>query len=384
MKNATSKSILSLTALPILFCFFIMGFVDFVGTATNYVKQDFALSDTLANTLPMMVFIWFAIFSIPTGVLMNKIGRKNTVLLSLLFTIVGLMLPIISYSFASVLIAFGLIGIGNTILQTSLNPLVTNIVTEDRLASSLTLGQFMKAIASFLGPVLAAFTAKSFGDWKMTFVVFAITTILSGAWLFVSRIPREESATDYIGFGKTFSLLGDKNILLLFIGILAIVGVDVGLNTSIPKLLMYKTNIALENASMGTSCYFVARTIGAFTGAFLLTRINGSKFLFWSMLVAAIALAALLSIADLYFMYAAIFIIGFACANVFSIIFSFALNYKKDSANEISSLMITGVAGGALIMPIMGAVADMAGQIASMGVLFVCLAYMGTLSLKMK
>ena len=139
--------------LPVLFGFFVMGFVDLVGIATNYVKQDFMLSDTLANLLPMTLFLWFAVLSVPTGIMMNKLGRKNTVILSMVITFLAMLIPLISYSFPMMLVAFGLLGIGNTIIQVSLNPLLTNVVRGDRLTSSLTLGQFIKAIASFLGPI---------------------------------------------------------------------------------------------------------------------------------------------------------------------------------------------------------------------------------------
>lgn len=371
-------------AIPITMCFFVMGVVDFVGIATNYVKKDFGLTDTMANTLPMMVFIWFALLSIPSGMLMNKIGRKNTVALSLLFTFIGLFLPMISYTFFTVLIAFSLIGIGNAVLQTSLNPLVTNVISPNRLTSMLTFGQFMKAIASFLGPILAGFMAKQFGDWKLAFVVFACATVLSGIWLIITHVPREGITEKSMSFTKVLSLLKDKYIFSLFLGILFIVGIDVGLNTSIPKLLMSQTNIPLEEAGMGTTYYFVARTIGAFVGSILLTRLASNRFLLCNMIIAIIALAVLLLVDNTTTMFIAIVILGFTCSNVFSIIFSYALSYKEESANEMSSLMIMGVAGGALIMPIMGVIADLNGQVASLSLLFICILYITYLSLRLE
>lgn len=68
--------------LPMMLCFFAMGFVDLVGIASNYVKADLNLTDSQANIFPSLVFFWFLIFSVPTGMLMNRIGRKKTVLLS--------------------------------------------------------------------------------------------------------------------------------------------------------------------------------------------------------------------------------------------------------------------------------------------------------------
>ena len=89
---------------PIMLAFFAMGFVDLVGIATNYVKADFGLSDTMANLFPSMVFFWFLVFSVPTGMLMNRIGQKKTVLLSLVVTALALLLPLLNYSFASMLV----------------------------------------------------------------------------------------------------------------------------------------------------------------------------------------------------------------------------------------------------------------------------------------
>ena len=63
---------------PVMLCFFAMGFVDLVGIASNYVKDDLQLTDSVANIFPSLVFFWFLIFSVPTGMLMNKIGRKKT------------------------------------------------------------------------------------------------------------------------------------------------------------------------------------------------------------------------------------------------------------------------------------------------------------------
>ena len=83
-----------LAIIPVMLCFFVMGFVDLVGIASNYVKADLGLSDSVANIFPSLVFFWFLIFSVPTGMLMNKIGRKKTVLLSLIVTIVSLFLPL--------------------------------------------------------------------------------------------------------------------------------------------------------------------------------------------------------------------------------------------------------------------------------------------------
>ena len=402
MKQEMSMS----KALPVLFGFFIMGFVDVVGIATNYVKRDFGLTDSIANLLPMMVFLWFAVFSIPTGLLMNKIGRKKTVVLSMVITFIAMLIPLLVYQFEVILVAFALLGIGNTILQVSLNPLLTNVVRGDRLTSSLTWGQFIKAIASFLGPIIAGFAAASLGNWKLLFPIFAFVTLLSSLWLYFTTINEEPITGKTSSFVECFKLLGDKTILLLFLGIFLVVGVDVGLNTTIPKFLMERCSIPLEEAGYGTSLYFVARTMGAFIGAILLVKLSARKFFIVSMIVAIVAMLAALMlsnqfslnidltlsskhhfsmiISNLWALLILIFVIGFAVANVFSIIFSAALKKKPERANEISGLMIMGVSGGALFPWLMGLVSDSYNQGAAFGVLLGLLFYLLFLAFSLK
>ena len=361
---------------PILFGFFVMGFVDVVGIATNYVKNDFGLSDTMANLIPMMVFLWFAIFSIPTGILMRKIGRRNTVALAMLITTGAMILPLIGYNFTLVLIAFALLGIGNTILQVSLNPMVAAVVSPDKTTSVLTLGQFLKAVSSFLGPLIAVAAASYLGNWKGIFAIYALITLVSLFWLISTVREEVTDGGETTSFGAIASLLKDKYILALFGGILFVVGIDVGLNTTIPKLLMDKCQIALEEAGLGTSLYFSAKTIGTFLGAFLLARLSAQKFFFHSMWIAIVAFIVLLASNNLAVMLTMIVIVGLTCANVFSILFSYALQHRAELDNEISALMIMGVSGGALITPLMGLLADQFGQVAGMSLLLVGILYL--------
>ena len=157
----TNRKSFLLQIIPVMLCFFVMGFVDLVGTASNYVQKDLNLTDSEANLFPSLVFFWFLIFSVPTGILMNRIGRKKTVLVSLIVTAASLFIPAFGDSYMVMLVSFSLLGIGNAIMQTSLNPLVTNLISGDKLASTLTFGQFVKAIASFLAPVIAAWGATT-------------------------------------------------------------------------------------------------------------------------------------------------------------------------------------------------------------------------------
>lgn len=369
------QSIKLVQILPILFGFFVMGFVDVVGISTSYVKQDFQLNDKLANLLPMMVFVWFAVFSLPTGILMGKIGRKKMVLVSAGITFVAMLIPLISYSFPMVLTAFALLGIGNTILQVSLNPLLTDVVDKQKLTSMLTLGQFIKAISSFLGPIIAGTAAGVFGNWKLIFPVYAVATLISFVWLQLTPIREtRENTTVSTGY-KIISLFKNKKLLLLFSIILLIVGFEIGLMTAVPKYFMEKYSLPLDRGALGCSLYYAARTIGTFIGSFVLLKISPRKFMLSTLTTAILFFVVFMVTGSVWILMVSLFIVGLTCANVFAIVFGAALETDPSKTNEISALMIMGVAGGALIPPVMGAVADATNQFTSLFVLLATLIY---------
>ena len=359
--------------LPVLFGFFIMGFCDVVGIATSYVKADFELSETVAGFLPSMVFLWFLLLAVPAAIFMNRIGRKKTVLMSMLVTIVGMIIPFVDYNLYTCLMAFALLGIGNTILQVSLNPLLTNVV----LASSLTAGQVLKAVSSFCGPYIAAFAATELGNWQYLFPIFALLTLISMGWLMFARIHEEAPEQSTSSWGATFGLLKDRTILLLFLGIVFVVGVDVGINTVAPKLLIERCSFNVTEAGGGSSVYFAFRTIGAFVGTFLLTRVSGNKYFRVNILVAIAAMIVLFFMSGQYSILALIALIGFTCSSIFSLIFSMAIQARPEKANEISGLMVTGIFGGAVIPPLMGYCTDLIGtQAGSLVVILGCMCYL--------
>ena len=371
-KNSVSRSVL-----PVLFGFFVMGFCDVVGIATSYVKADFHLTETIAGFLPSMVFLWFLLLSVPTAILMNKIGRKQTVMLSMLVTVVGMFVPFASYNMVTCMIGFALLGIGNTILQVSLNPLLTNVVKGDALTSSLTTGQVVKAVSSFTGPFIAAFALNSLGNWHYLFPIFAAITVLSALWLMFTSVPKEQETVSSSSLGATFSLLKDKTILLLFLGIVFVVGTDVGMNTVAPKLLIERLNMPLAQAGFGSSVYFAFRTAGALLGAILLAKINEMKYFRVNMFIAITAMIALFFTKEQYAMLALVGVVGFTCSSIFAVIYSMAIQARPEKANEISGLLITGVFGGAVIPPLMGLATDAIGsQVGSLIVILLSICYL--------
>lgn len=362
---------------PVLFGFFIMGFCDLVGISVTYAKDMFGWSETKAGFLPSMVFFWFLVLSVPTAILANKIGRKNTVMISMLFTFIGMLIPFFIFNEITCYLAFGLLGIGNTILQVSLNPLLTNVVKKERLTSSLTAGQFIKAISSFLGPLVAGFSSLYLGSWEKMFPIYAVITLISSLWLYFTRIEEAGNEEKSLSFGHILSLLGDSRILLLFLGILCIVGLDVGMNTVTPKLLIERTGVEIEAAGYGTSWYFAARTLGTFIGAFLLAKVSARSYFRVNMLIVLLALCVLFIVSTQASILTMVSIIAFAASSIFAVIYGIALQLYPQKANEISGLMITGVAGGAVIPPLMGISADRFGnQTGSLLIIGICVIYL--------
>lgn len=376
--------------IPVMLAFFAMGFVDLVGIASNYVKADLNLTDSEANIFPSLVFFWFLIFSVPTGMLMNRIGRKKTVLLSLFVTFFSLLLPIFGDGYMLMLISFSLLGIGNALMQTSLNPLLSNIISGDKLASSLTFGQFVKAIASFLAPYIAMWGAMavipSFGlGWRILFPVYMVVAVITILLLGATQIDEEKPEGKPSTFGECFALLGKPFILLCFIGIMCHVGIDVGTNTTAPKILMERLGMGLHDASFATSLYFIFRTAGCFLGAFILSRMSAKIFFGISVAMMALAMVGLSLFHGKEIIYICIGLIGFGNSNVFSIIFSQAIQSMPQRKNEISGLMIMGLFGGTVFPLFMGFLSDaMASQLGAVIVLSVGVLYLMLLCPKLK
>lgn len=375
--------------IPVMFCFFAMGFVDLVGTASNYLKVDLHLTDTLANIFPSLVFFWFLIFSVPTSLLMNKIGRKKTVMVSLLITLLSLIIPMFGSSYAVMLIAFSLLGIGNALMQTSLNPLVSNLIAPSRLASTLTFGQFVKAIASFLAPIIAAWgfatSMPTLGyGWRVLFPIYAAVCLLSVAIL--GATPIEEERPDKASSVKDcLKLLGRPFILLCFLGIMCHVGIDVGTNATAPKLLVERLGFTTDEATFATSVYFIFRTIGCFSGSFILRYWKARSFFALSVAMMLVAMIALFFSGSVASIYVCVGLIGFGNSNIFSIIFSQALINAPEEKNEVSGLMIMGLFGGTIFPLAMGLASDaMCSQNGAVAVMLVGVAYLLLYTFKFK
>lgn len=388
IKTAAVKKSTMMQMVPVMLSFFVMGFVDLVGSATNFVKEDLGLSSAEAGFIPSLVFFWFFIFSVPTGMLMNKIGRKKTVLLSQIITLVSLIIPIFFEDYAAMLIAFSLLGIGNAVMQTSLNPLVSGLISPEKLASTLTFGQFVKAIASLLAPYLMAWGAAAmipaFGlSWRIVFPIFAIVNVLTITALSATPIT-EERPDKVTGFFECLRLLGIPFVLLCFVGIMCHVGIDVGTNTFAPQILQEKIGLSVSEAVIGTQIYFYFRLGGCLLGSYVLAKVPAKPFFAFSVACMLAGMICLFTAASEIVVLAGCALIGFGNSNVFSVVFSQALIAQPREKNEVSGLMIMGLIGGTVFPLCMGFAQGFAGVNGAVAVMTVGVAYLIFYTLKIK
>jgi fucose permease len=379
MKMKKQNSIM--TAFPVLFGFFVMGFCDIVGISSDYVQRSFNWSPMMTGFVPSMVFVWFLFLGIPIGNRMNKWGRKNTVLVSMVITIVGMILPLLAYDGVTCMVAYALLGIGNAILQVSLNPLLNNVITNKAfLTSSLTVGQVIKAASSLVGPEIVLLAVHYWGGdkWYYCFPILGFITLLSTVWLIATPIERERNVVSNsdLSMRNTFALLKDRTILLLFLGIFFIVGVDVATNFISSKLMSIRFGWSDEQVKFAPQVYFLSRTIGALLGAFLLTRIAEMRYFRINIVACVVSLLVLIGVEKDVVNIVCIGAVGFFASSVFSIIYSMALQARPEKANQISGLMITAVAGGGVVTPVIGFAIGTVGIIGGVVVTLACVLYL--------
>lgn len=379
--NAVQTSVMA-AMIPIMFCFFSMGFVDLCGVGASQMKAELGLTNTQANLVPTLTFVWFFICAVPVSLLMNRIGRKNTVIVSMIITCIAMAAPIFTSSYWGLVIAFSLIGIGNVFLQTSLNPLVSNVIAPQKLASTLTFGQFIKAFVGISGPLILAWCLSSmlpnFGlGWRAMFPWYGIIGVI--ATILICRVSIQEEKSDKVsGFGECIRLLGDGFVFCCFLTIICHVGIDVGTNSTAPRFLEAVWPGQDQSVyNYAITVYFIARMISCFCGAILLRIMPARLFFLCSVILVAAGLILLWTGSAKTPVYIGIVLIALGNSNLFSVAFSQALNRRPNEGNEVSGLMIMGVSGGAIIVPAMGIVSDaINSQGGAVIVLMIACAYM--------
>ncbi len=365
----------------IMFCFFVMGSIEMVGIASNYIKVSLHLSDTKANILPSLVYVWFLICTIPTGILMNRIGRKNMVLLSMAILALATLIPLFKVSYTYMVICFVVLGISNVCLQSSAYPLFSNIIRTEKLAIHLTFGEFVKTFSCFVAPYVAMIGAVHFKHffglgWRVLFLAYFVITIFSLLLLAFTKIEKEKPGDESPVYFSSLKLLKMPLILLSFIAVMCHVGIDIGTNTVAPKLLMYKLGITLEAASFASGLYFIARLSGGLVWTFIINKISKRIFFYISVILLLIGVVGLYFVSTKIGLCIFIAIVGVGNASLFPVIISQAIVRYPDLKNKISILMIMGQFGGAIFPIFMGIALDYIGLHSSITVLLIGIIYL--------
>jgi FHS family L-fucose permease-like MFS transporter len=367
--------------LPVLMAFFVMSFVDLVGIGVDRVSKDMSLSATLAQLIPSAAFLWFLLLSVPVGVMQSRLGKRNMLNIGMGVTALGLLVPFFFYTFEMVLVGFALLGIGNTIVQVSANPLLTDVVPGNRAASFLSFSQFIKAIGSMLGAPLAAMLAARFGDWKLLFLVFGIVSILSVLWLGAVKIDESKTEGFRATIGSSIKLMGNTFVFLMVLSIFLVVGVDVGFNSNSGQFLIKKFGIEQVAAESGRSVYFFGRMLGTFGGAILLTKVSARKFFMWTSVFGILCFIIILLIKSPAMAWVLVFLIGLTVANIWPLVFSIAVEKYPTRKSEISGLVMMAISGGAVIPFLVGWISDLSNVAFGMTVLIACMIYLWAVSI---
>lgn len=361
--------------IPVLLSFFVMSFVDLVGIGKDRVAGDLELSEFILGLIPFSAFIWFFFLSVPVGILQARVGKKLMLNIGMAVTGIGLLIPFFFYSFATVITGFTLLGIGNTIVQVSANPLLVDVVPGNRVSSFLSFSQFIKAIGSMIAAPLAVLFASRFGDWKLLFLVYGIVSLLSVLWLANVKIKESTITEKGPSLGSAFRLLGNSFVLMMVLTIFLVVGIDVGFNYFSGTFLTEKFGIGADAAQTGRSVYFFGRMLGTFAGALMLTKLSSRKGFLYSALISIATIVLILIVPSKAAAWVLVFLLGLGVANIFPLAFSLTIQKYPERGNEISGLMMMAISGGALIPPVIGLVSDSLGVTAGMGVLLLCAAY---------
>ena len=373
--------------LPILAGFFVMGFGDIIGTVMIQVKAECsAHADAISWLMPVFAYVWFLVISIPTGVLCGRIGRKNAVMVSLAVTIAALFVPIAASAerWYLYVVAFALIGIGNTIIQAALPALLSNVVAKDQVTSRISLGQFVKALCAALTPVFVYLTATALGNWKLLFPLYGGLTVLAAVWLLLTKIPDEREEVKVKGegeqrttsFSSCLGMLRHPYVLAMTVGILFSVGADVGFSVAIPEYLKNVYKVDLNRAGMGPTVYFVAKTIAAFLGAVVFAKVSAAKCFPWCMGVGLAATAAIPLVGTPLAFLVCVFVVALMTANSFGMCMGLAIDRVPEKTNEITALMVMAIVGGGLVSALLGVAQRAFGAVGIVGVLLACIGYL--------
>jgi fucose permease len=370
--------------------FLAMGLIDSAGPMVSLAKDSFKISYTMASLLPMLAYIMYGLLSVPIGLLQDKKGKKFILNLGLAIAISGLVIPIFSgmygkmvvdgssmIQFYKILAAILLLGAGGSILQVAGNPIMRDISEEGQYSKNLSFAQSIITIGSSMGFLLPVLMLSAFGlDWSILFPIFSCLVLISFAGLNMIKITEKLAPDDHhSSFKSCFKLLGNRYIATMVLGIFIYCGVEISMSANIPILLSEKFHVKEMGLLISWSLFYLPILAGRFFGSLIMSLIAPKRLLLLTVLMALTGVSLIFSNSYLPTLIG-IFLIGLGFANIFPLIFSITIDRYPEHTNELSGLMVSSIAGGALIPPIMGMVADFTSVQTAFVVPVLCISYM--------
>lgn len=354
-------------ALPIFLTFLVMGFADAAGPFVSLAREQFHLSYFAAQLITFMGFIMFGVLSIPMGLFQDRRGKKFILLLGLLIMLGGLLIPALFgfTTFPVFLVTVLLLGAGATTLQVAGNPIMRDVSQPGKYSRNLSLAQFVKAIGSLSGPLLPVLAARWYGlSWQVVFPIYS-AAVLAAVLAVVPLRVSEEKTPDRrpASLASCLALLKDGYAARMVMAIFLYVGAEVSVSAGIPLYLKDRFGIDINRTGLlGTGLFFLALTIGRFSGGVILNWVKPRAFF---LLTCVLSIAGLLGVflPSQTAATASFFVIGLGFANIFPLVFSIVVDAMPQHTNALSGLLVTAIVGAAFVPPVMGYVTDASGSV---------------------
>jgi len=372
---------MKLRTLPILLCFFSMGFVDAMGPLAGTIQKQYSLSGFMAGLLPAFAFVAFAIFSVPGGVLAARIGKKNLFLLALALTTLGVLVPtLVVPGFALLLASVFVLGVGTTLLQVAGNPIMRDVSEEGMFARNLSFAQFVKGVGSVGSTALVGWLAVGELGWRKVFPVFLGLSVVAFVAVLMLKV-KETRAEVPPGIGSSLALLKEPAFGLAVLGIFLYVGSEVGLNTWLAPRLEALGFDESRSKFLGPTLFFAALTVGRLLGSAVLSFVSPRAFFRASAALGVTGILGVLSGVPTLAI-AGVALAGLGFANIWPVLFSLTVEARPERGAELSGLMCMAIFGGAVLPPLMGRLNDTLGWTAAFVLPLASFVYLVALSLR--
>ena len=374
--------------------FFVFGFITNLNMAlVPHLKRLFTLPYGLAMLAESAFFLAYFVFSSPTSKLIETIGYKRTMVVSLFIQVVGCLLFVPAaktVSFPLFLTAVFVVGAGITALQTAANPYVSILGPESTAPIRLTLAQALNSLGGTLAPLVAgAFILADSGGTQSQaaianmvrgpYIAIAAALLILGLAVAFSHLPpvvatQEFRATKEGDALATRSILSYRHTVLGAVGIFLYVGVEVGLASIAVNYFKTQGMSSLETASFLVSLYWGGALVGRLLGAGILTKVKSGKLVG----IFGVAAAALITTSMFTSGSVAIWTLvlcGFFNSIMFPNIFTLGIFGLGPMTSKGSGLIMTAVVGGAVIPWALGSLADQVGIQRAFVIPLICYLY---------